>query len=93
VRNIISEHQDEEGGPSQENGRILAADLQWPGQVNFPITAPGEHGEVDASRQVQGAQEKLTDHLSEEFDSQAAARERTQGPGQAQRLKSYPFYH
>jgi hypothetical protein len=44
-------------------------------------------------RARQGAQEKLIGHIAEEFESQAAARERTQGPspGQAQRLKSYPF--
>jgi hypothetical protein len=42
-------------------------------RVNFPIKAPGEHGEVDGSASVQGAQEKLTAHSAEEFESQVAA--------------------
>ena len=39
--------QDEQGGLSQEKGGILATHLQRREQVNVPIKAPGEHGEVD----------------------------------------------
>jgi hypothetical protein len=50
VRNIISARQDELGGLSQEKGGILPVHWQRPEQVNFPIKAPGEHGEVDAPK-------------------------------------------